>query len=46
VDYRKLNNIIVKNKFPLPRIDEFLDKIAGPSTSPQLILLQVFIRLG
>jgi hypothetical protein len=29
VDYMKLNNIIVKNKFPLSRIDEFLDKITG-----------------
>jgi DNA relaxase NicK len=29
VDYRKLNNIIVKNKFPLPNIDEFLDEILG-----------------
>jgi hypothetical protein len=29
VDYRKLNNISVKNKFPLPVIDEFLDEIIG-----------------
>jgi hypothetical protein len=29
VDYRKLNNISIKNKFPLPIIDEFLDEIAG-----------------
>jgi hypothetical protein len=29
VDYRKLNNITVKNKFPLPIIDEFFDEIAG-----------------
>jgi hypothetical protein len=29
VDYRRLNNITVKNKFPLPIIDEFLDEIAG-----------------
>jgi hypothetical protein len=29
VDYRKLNSITVKNKFPLPMIDEFLDEIAG-----------------
>jgi hypothetical protein len=28
VDYRKLNSITVNNKFPLPIIDEFLDKIA------------------
>jgi hypothetical protein len=29
VDYRKLNNISVKNIFSLPIIDEFLDEIAG-----------------
>jgi hypothetical protein len=29
MDYRKLNSITVKNKFPLPIIDEFLDKIVG-----------------
>jgi hypothetical protein len=29
MDYRKLNSIYVKNKFPLPVIDEFLDEIAG-----------------
>jgi hypothetical protein len=28
VDYRKLNSIIIKKKFPLPIIDEFLDEIA------------------
>jgi hypothetical protein len=29
VDYWRLNSITVKNKFPLPIIDEFLDEIAG-----------------
>jgi hypothetical protein len=29
VDYMKLNNTTVKNKFSLPIIDEFLDEIAG-----------------
>jgi hypothetical protein len=29
VDYRKLNSITVKNKFPMPIIDEFLDEIVG-----------------
>jgi hypothetical protein len=29
VDYRKLNNVNVKNKFPLRVIDEFLDQNAG-----------------
>lgn len=27
VDYRKLNDITIKNKYPLPIIDEFLDEL-------------------
>ena len=29
VDYRRLNALIVKDKFPLPVIDEFMDELAG-----------------
>jgi hypothetical protein len=28
IDYRALNNITVKDRYPLPRIDELLDRIA------------------
>lgn len=28
-DYRKLNDIKIKNKFPMPIIDEILDKLEG-----------------
>lgn len=29
MDYRHLNAIIVKNRYPLPIIDELLDELAG-----------------
>ena len=29
MDYRKLNALMVKNKFPLPVIDEILDELTG-----------------
>ena len=29
IDYRKLNKVTVKNKYPLPRIDEFFDQMRG-----------------
>ena len=32
VDYRKLNNVTKPDVFPLPRIDDCLDVLAGAST--------------
>jgi hypothetical protein len=29
VDYKRLNSITIKNKFPMPLIDEILDELAG-----------------
>jgi hypothetical protein len=29
VDYRALNKITIKNRYPLPRIDELMDRLAG-----------------
>ncbi|MCI19658.1 RNA-directed DNA polymerase (Reverse transcriptase), partial [Trifolium medium] len=29
VDYRQLNKVTIKNKYPLPRIDDLMDQLAG-----------------
>ena len=29
MDYRELNKLTIKNKYPLPRIDEIFDQVKG-----------------
>ena len=31
IDYRGINNITIKDKYPLPRIEELLDQLRGAS---------------
>ena len=31
IDYRELNKLTVKNRYPLPRIDNFFDQLQGAS---------------
>ena len=31
IDYRQLNKLTIKNKYPLPRIDDFFDQLKGGS---------------
>jgi hypothetical protein len=31
IDYRQLNKVTIKNKYPLPRIDDLFDQLGGAS---------------
>ena len=38
VDYRQLNKMAVKNKYPLPRIDDLFDQLKGVSVFSKIDL--------
>ena len=41
VDYRQLNKVTIKNKYPLPRIDELMDQLVGAR-----VFSKIDLRLG
>nr|GEX16612.1 hypothetical protein [Tanacetum cinerariifolium] len=41
IDYRELNKLILKNRYPLPRIDDLFDQLQGSS-----IYSKIDLRLG
>ena len=44
IDYKQLNNIIVKNKYPLPRINDMFDDIDGAKIFSKLTSRQDTIK--
>ena len=40
IDYRQLNKVTIKNKYPVPRIDDLFDKLQGASHFSKIEILE------
>ena len=43
IDYRKLNELTIRNRYPLPRINDMFDLLSGAKVFSQQDLPQVFM---
>ena len=45
IDYRHINKVTVKNKYPLPRIEDLFDQLKGASVFSKIDLRSGYYRL-
>ena len=45
IDYRELNKITIKNKYPLPRIDDMMDQLRGAKVFSKIDMRSFYHQL-
>jgi len=45
VDYRQLNKVTIKNRYPLPRIDNLMDQLVGAEVFSKIDLISGYDQI-